>query len=77
MPFLGFNDESIKWYKSYLSNRKFMISIQNSYSDKASIKSSVPQGSVLGPLISLVYINDILLTMDSELLSYALSGLAT
>ena len=54
-----------------------MISIQNSYSDKASIKSGMPQGSILGPLISLVYINAILLTVVSERLSYALPGLAT
>ena len=59
------------------ANRKFMISIQNSYSDKASIKSGMPQGSILGPLISLVYINAILLTVVSERLSYALPGLAT
>ena len=37
MPFLGFTDETIKWYTSYLSNRKFIISMENAYSDKASI----------------------------------------
>ena len=38
MPFLGFTDEIFKWYTSYLSNRKFIISMENPNSDKASRK---------------------------------------
>ena len=38
MPFLGFTDEIFKWYTSYLSNRKFIISMENANSDKASRK---------------------------------------
>ena len=48
---VGFTDETIKSYTSYLSNRKFVISMENAYSDKASIICGVPQGSVLGPLL--------------------------
>ena len=44
MPFLGFTDETIKWYTSYLSNRKFIISMENKYSDKEPIKLDVSQG---------------------------------
>ena len=71
MPYLGFTDETIKWYTSYLSNRKFIISMENANSDKASITCGVPQGSILGPLLFLIYINDILQAVDSELLLYA------
>ena len=68
MPFLGFTDETIKCYTSYLSNRKFIISMENAYSDKSSITCSVPQGSILGLLLFLIYINDMAQTVDIELL---------
>ena len=69
MPFLGFTDETIKWY-TYLSNRKFIISMENGYSDKASITCGVPQGLILGPLFFLIYINGMSQAADSELLLY-------
>ena len=70
MPFLGFTDETIKWYTSYLSNRKFIISMENANSDKASITCGVPQGSVLGPLLFFIYINAMPQAVDSELSLY-------
>ena len=51
MPFPGFTDEKIKWYTSNLSNRKFIISMENANSDKTSTTCDVPQGSILGPLL--------------------------
>ena len=80
MPFLGFTDETIKWYTSYLSNRKCIISMENEDSDKASITCGVPQGSILSPLLFLIYINHMPQAVDSELLLYAdyyLSGFPT
>ena len=71
MPFLGFTDETVKWYTSYLSNRKFIISMGNAYSYKAAITCGVPQGSILGPLLFLIYINNMPRGVDSELLLYA------
>ena len=71
MPFQGFSDETIKWYTSYLSNRKFIISMENENSDKVSITCGVPQGSILGPLLFLIYINHMPQAVDSELLLYA------
>ena len=58
MSFLGFTDDTIKRYTSYLLNRKFIIRIEIAYSDKTSITCSVPQGSILGSLVFLIYIND-------------------
>ena len=71
MPFLGFTDETIKWYTSNLSYRKFIISMEKAILDKGSITSGVPQGSILGSLLFLIYINDMPKTVDNELLLYA------
>ena len=71
MPFQGLTDETMKWYTSYLSNRKFVNSMENANSHKASKTCSVPQGSILGLLLFFIYINNISQAADSELLLYA------
>jgi len=68
---IGFNTSTISWYQSYLENRKFKVNIENEYSNPGKLKCGVPQGSILGPLIFLIYVNDMPQSVDCDLLLYA------
>ena len=54
----GFRDTPLKWFKNYLTGRKQYVEINGCKSKEKLISHGVPQGSILGPILFLIYIND-------------------
>ena len=67
----GVTGEVLAWFKSYLSNRKQRVVLPGAVSDWVFIQAGVPQGSILGPLLFLLYINDIVHDIGSNIRLFA------
>ena len=68
---LGITDVLLQWFASFLSGRQMQVGIAGRTSAARDVKSGVPQGSVLGPLLFLVYINSIACHLTSPYAIFA------
>jgi retron-type reverse transcriptase len=59
------------WFRSYLSDRQQFVEIDGKISERVPINIGVPQGSILGPLLYLIYVNDIGNSCTGNILSFA------
>ena len=68
---VDFSKHTVNWFQSYLSNRSFLVNLGNNISHPASVSCGVPRGSILGPLLFLIYVNDMSPVVRCDLFPYA------
>ena len=71
LSLLGFSSKVIDWFRSYLRSRKFHVNVHDKFSTTAELRYGDPQRSILGPLLFLLYVNDMPQAVDCYLFLYA------
>jgi len=72
LPEFGINSLSLDWFKSYLDDRRQKVRINNFIGNEMVVNCGVPQDSVLGPILFILYINSICnLKIEGLIISYA------
>ncbi len=67
----GINDNMVNWIESFLHKKTFKVSINGCLSQSKAAVSGVPQGSVLGPILFLIYVNDFPDLLQGDVLLFA------
>ena len=68
---LGFCQQICDWIRAFLTGRLMQVSVDGSFSDPRAVLSGVPQGSVLGPLLFIIYVNSLGLDFNCEWYAFA------
>ena len=67
----GIGDALLLRFRNFLTNRRQRVAIRGTYSSWATVKSGVPQGNILGPILFLIYVSDISAKITSQIKLYA------
>ena len=70
MEFIRFSKDVILWFKSYISNRRFEVNLNKTFLEPWKLLCGAPDGSILGPLLFLLYIIEMAQVVKCELLLY-------
>ena len=67
----GVETDVVRWINNWLLDREQRVVVEGKFSDWAKVDSGVPQGSILGPLLFTIFINDIDTNLKNKILKFA------